>query len=76
VPATITVRAGGTVRFTNADATKHTATARDPAARRAFDSGGLARGRSRTITFARDGHYAYYCAYHPFMHGTVVVVGP
>lgn len=68
---TVTVRAAGAVTFTNADRTKHTATARGD--RPTFDTGGLSRGSAKPITFARSGRYAYFCAYHPFMHGTVVV---
>jgi plastocyanin len=71
--STVTVRAGGTITFTNKDSTKHTATARGD--RPAFDTGGLDKGASKRITFARPGRYAYICSYHPFMHGTVVVTG-
>jgi plastocyanin len=70
-PATVTIRRGGTVTFVDRDRAKHTATARSGA--RFFDTGGLARGAVRRITFARAGTYAYLCSYHPFMHGTVVV---
>jgi plastocyanin len=70
---TVTVRAGGTVTFTNADSTKHTATATGD--RPSFDTDGLSKGASKRITFARPGRYAYICSYHPFMHGTVVVRG-
>jgi plastocyanin len=68
---TVTVRAGGTVTFTNKDSTKHTATATGD--RPSFDTDGLATGASKRITFAHPGRYAYICSYHPFMHGTVVV---
>jgi plastocyanin len=69
-PATVHVRVGGRITFTNFDSTAHTATADDGTS---FDSGTLSQGQSRTITFAKAGTYTYHCAFHAFMTGTVVV---
>jgi plastocyanin len=69
-PPHITVTAGTTVDFTNHDSTAHTATARGGAA---FDSGTIAPGKSRGITLREPGTYSYYCAFHPFMTGTITV---
>ena len=68
-PARLTVPAGTTVRFVNDDTEAHTVTAVD----RSFDSGGLDSGESWTHRFAAPGTFAYFCAIHPYMHGTVVV---
>ncbi len=39
----------------------------------AFDSGPIAPGGTFTYTFTAPGNYDYYCVYHPWMTGTVVV---
>jgi plastocyanin len=69
----VTVKTGGRVTFTNEDSDKHTATATAPGDQALFDTSGLGKGRSRTVTFKQAGTYPYYCAFHPFMKGTVVV---
>jgi plastocyanin len=69
VPTTVTIRAGQTVRFVQDDAAAHTVTAVD----KSFDSGNLDKGKSWTHTFDTAGTYAYLCAYHPTMRGTVIV---
>lgn len=71
VPATVKVKAGGTVTFTNQDAAAHTATSDKGGV---FDTNGLDKGKSKTVTFKTPGTYAYHCDFHPFMKGTVVVV--
>jgi plastocyanin len=69
-PATLTVAAGQSVRFVNRDGEAHTISAAD----RSFDSGGLDSGDSWTHRFTRPGRYTYFCALHPYMRGTIVVV--
>jgi plastocyanin len=69
VPASVTIHPGQTVRFAQDDSTAHTVTAVD----KSFDSGNLDKGKSWTHTFDKEGTYAYLCAYHPTMRGTVVV---
>lgn len=69
-PATLSIAAGQSVRFVNRDGEAHTITAVD----RGFDSGGLDNGDSWTHRFTKPGRYAYLCALHPFMRGTIIVV--
>ncbi len=68
-PAVVSVKVGGTVRFTNSDAMSHTVTADD----RSFDSKNMSEGDSWSHVFKTAGTYTYYCAYHHYMHGKVIV---
>lgn len=70
-PGALSVRAGTTVTWTNRDGNEHTVTADGGA----FDSGTLADGQSFSFTFAAPGSFAYFCAIHPNMRGTVKVDG-
>ena len=70
-PDAITVAVGTTVVWTNTGAVPHTVTAADGT----FDSGVLDPGASFAHTFTEPGTYAYQCALHPQMQGTVVVEG-
>lgn len=73
-PAAITVPAGTTVTFTNGDSAPHTATSgRSPRPDGVFDTGTLAKGERKAVRLTRPGTFAYYCAIHPFMKGTVTV---
>ncbi|MGH2474370.1 MAG: cupredoxin domain-containing protein [Candidatus Limnocylindrales bacterium] len=67
-PASVTVRVGDSVTWTNQDSAAHTATASGT-----FASGDLANGQSFTYTFTTAGTFDYICAIHPTMAGTVVV---
>ena len=71
-PATISIHAGGTIRWFNDDAMPHTVTASD----QAWDSGYLAPGGSFERRFDHPGSYSYACLYHAWMTGTVVVSSP
>jgi len=66
-PATVTIRAGQTVEWTNGDGVAHTVDLSG------VISNVLNRGDHYAQTFAAPGTYAYICSIHPFMHGTVVV---
>jgi copper-containing nitrite reductase len=72
-PPTITVVIGinNTVTWVNNDQAPHTVTATDGS----FNSGNLNAGQSWSHTFSKPGVYAYYCSYHPWMKGTVIVKG-
>jgi plastocyanin len=73
-PGAITVAVGTKITFANQDRAPHTATSGpSPNADGVFDTGMLAKGRSKSVTVAKAGTYAYYCAIHPFMKGTVTV---
>jgi plastocyanin len=68
-PSTLTIAAGGRVTFLNDDDREHTATATAGA----FDTGVLAEGGSAAESFPTAGTFAYLCAIHPEMTGTVTV---
>jgi len=68
-PATLTVKAGGTVTWTNHDEEPHTVAATDGS----FHSPGMGTGASFSHTFPTAGKFDYVCSIHPMMHGTVVV---
>ena len=72
-PAEVTVPAGSTVVWVNKGKEEHTVTS-DPDSREKFDSGYKKRGASFQRVFSRPGRFGYYCAPHPWMKGTVVVV--
>jgi plastocyanin len=69
-PAAITVPTGTTVRFTNEDSTAHTATSSESGA---FDTDSIQPGKSGSIRLDKAGTFTYYCVFHPFMKGTVIV---
>ena len=68
-PAMLTIAAGQTVTFVNADDDAHTVTATDGS----FDSKGLDTDGTWRHTFSKPGTYAYFCELHPFMKATIVV---
>jgi plastocyanin len=68
-PAALTVAAGTTVIWKNADDTPHTVTDKNGV----FRSSGLDNGDSFSHTFAMPGEYTYFCSLHPFMVGKIVV---
>lgn len=69
-PATVTVKAGTTITWTNRDSDAHTVTAM-PAG--SFHSPTLNTGQSFQHTFTAPGQFDYLCTIHPFMTATVVV---
>jgi plastocyanin len=68
-PATVTIKAGESVTWTNQDPMNHTVVADNGE----FKSGDLATGATFSFTFDKAGIYAYHCSIHPSMTGTVVV---
>ncbi len=68
VPATIEVKSGDTIEWTNEDITPHTATAAP-----LFDSGSIASDKSWKHTFTEAGSFPYSCTFHPDMKGVVIV---
>ena len=71
VPATLTVKVGSTVTWTNKDEEPHTVAASDGS----FHSPGMGTGATWSYTFSTPGKFDYVCSIHPMMHGTVVVTG-
>ena len=69
VPASVTIKVGDTVTWTNNDTAAHTV---------AIDqlnvtSDSLEQGATYSFKFATAGTYNYHCGVHPSMTGTVVV---
>jgi plastocyanin len=67
-PATLAVRRGDTVVWSNRDPFPHTVTAPG-----AFDSQPIAAGGSWKHVAQRSGNYSYICTLHPTMKGTLSV---
>lgn len=72
MPATIRVKVGQKVTWTNHDPVSHTITA-DVASANAPNSMDIAEGQSYSFTFSKAGTYLYHCFPHPYMHGAVIV---
>jgi plastocyanin len=69
-PATLKIKAGTTVTWTNHMNIDHTVTANSGG----FNSGHIAPGHSFTLMFKKPGKkFPYHCMIHPFMTGTVIV---
>ena len=68
-PATITVKAGTTVTWTNRDDIPHTVVADD----KTFKSKVLDTGETFAFTATKPGTYPYFCSIHPRMTGKLVV---
>ena len=68
-PATLTVKPGTTVIWTNNDDHDHTVAADDDS----FTSGNLGNGDTFEHKFEKKGKFKYACSYHPRMKGVVVV---
>jgi len=69
-PATVTIKPGGKVTWTNDDSVGHDVTGDD------FESGspgGIDGGSTFSHTFTKPGTYNYVCSVHPGMEGTVKV---
>lgn len=69
-PASVTIKAGEAVKWTNADSAPHTAT--DVGG--TFDSGTLNQSNTYSHTFATAGTYTYKCVIHSTMATATVVV--
>lgn len=69
-PATITIKKGESVTWTNGDSAPHTAT-EDAGA---FDSGSLATGAKYSKSFDAAGTFTYHCTFHSNMVNAKVIV--
>ena len=67
--ADVTVNAGDSVVWVNKDPYPHTATSKAAG----FDSSDIAPAKSWTYTAKKKGDFAYICAIHPSMKGTLHV---
>ncbi len=70
-PASLTVKAGSTVTWTNKQSSPHTVTADD----NSFDSKSIAENESFTQTFDTPGTFTYHCSIHPDMTASITVEG-
>ena len=68
-PATLTVKAGTQVTWTNHDDMPHTVTSED----QSFKSKALDTDEKFTFTPSKAGTYTYFCSIHPKMTGKLVV---
>jgi plastocyanin len=76
VPASITVPAGTTVTWTNEDSAPHQILSDATPmfmTGALFMSSQLQQGQKFSFTFNNPGTYAYHCAIHAFMKGTIIV---
>jgi plastocyanin len=65
-PATVDIKKGDVVEWTNDDITPHTATSPSFG-----DSGAIAPGKSWRHTFTQAGNLPYACTFHPTMKGVI-----
>jgi quinohemoprotein ethanol dehydrogenase len=72
-PGRTRVRAGTAVIFTNVGDTPHTATAFEHGKIGSWDTGVLASGESKAVTFKEPGIHYYICTPHPWMYGQIIV---
>ncbi|MFA5944014.1 MAG: cupredoxin domain-containing protein [Candidatus Thermoplasmatota archaeon] len=68
-PATLTVRTGDVIHFTNHDSAAHTATANAGA----FDTASISGGDSAEVVLSTPGTFAYHCKFHASMTGAITV---
>lgn len=68
-PASMEISVGDIVEFTNSDGVKHSAVADNGV----FDTGLLAKDKSKQITFSEAGEFGYYCGPHPDMKAVIIV---
>ena len=66
-PATITIAAGDTVRWTNLDSVNHDVKGDT------FDSGVMKTDGTFEMIFNQTGTYNYICSIHPSMQGQIIV---
>ena len=71
MPQVITITAGTTVTWTNADEDPHTVVATD----KSFHSSAIDTDERFSFTFTHPGEFTYFCSLHPHMTGKVVVKG-
>jgi plastocyanin len=68
-PFTVSLAAGGVVKWGNDDGTTHTVTADNVS----FNSGNIGSGNTFSHTFVALGTVTYHCSLHPTMVGTITV---
>jgi plastocyanin len=71
---TLIIGTNNTVAWTNYDSAHHTVTTSSATTGASLNSGDLASGKSYTCTFTTPGTYKYYCTYHSWMTGSIIVI--
>ena len=66
----VVIGVNNTVTWRNVDTAPHTVTDVNGS----FDSGNIAPGQTWSYTFNKPGTYMYYCTYHLWMGGEVIVL--
>lgn len=69
-PASLTIKVGTEVRWTNNDTVAHDVTS---VSGNELSSGSLNQGQTYTHVFTQAGTYAYMCKIHPNMTATIIV---
>jgi plastocyanin len=73
-PEALSIAVGTTITWTNDDTADHTVTSDDDTG--LLDSGSIDTGGATfEQTFDEPGSFTYFCAFHPFMKGSVEVTG-
>jgi quinohemoprotein ethanol dehydrogenase len=72
LPARTRVKPGTQVTFTNEGDLPHTASA-TAGMEGKWDTGVLAKGGTKTVTFDKPGTYYFICTPHPWMYGQIIV---
>jgi plastocyanin len=71
---TVVVGVNNTIEWVNQDTAPHTASSsKVPTGAQPFDSGTMAGGAKFNVTLTVPGTYLYYCKFHNWMQGTIVV---
>ena len=70
-PDTTQINVGDNVSWTNTGRQIHTISSADGV----LNSGAINPGETFSFTFTTPGTYAYFCAPHPWMKGTITVLG-
>lgn len=68
-PSSVTIAKGTIITWVNNDGVAHTSTSDN----NVWDTGSIAPGASKTVTFGTSGTFAYHCTVHPMMTGTIIV---
>lgn len=69
-PATLTIKAGDTVVWTNQDSVSHTVTSDSGSE---LGSSTLGNGQTYSRTFNTAGTYSYHCSIHTYMKAKIIV---
>jgi plastocyanin len=71
---TLVIGKNNTVTWTNNDSAHHTVSSSSAPTDASFNSGDMGQGATYTCTFSIAGTYEYYCVYHSWMTGSIVVI--